>query len=124
MAVHPNSLKNLRPFKKGETGNPGGRPKEALDSFHGAFVHDMRKFFDKHKDELIMQGAEQSPLGMLKLMRDLFPKEFVHEVGKTSALDDMTYDELEQLKSDLAANVELYREHQQGAGEEESQGIH
>ena len=34
---HPNSIKNLKPYKKGETGNPGGRPikfakmKEALD---------------------------------------------------------------------------------------------
>lgn len=27
MAVHPNSLKNLRPFKKGNRANPGGRPK-------------------------------------------------------------------------------------------------
>jgi len=27
MAVHPNSLKNLKPFKKGHTANPGGRPK-------------------------------------------------------------------------------------------------
>jgi hypothetical protein len=25
---HPNSLKNLRPFKKGEHGNPHGRPKK------------------------------------------------------------------------------------------------
>ena len=23
---HPNSIKNLKPYKKGETGNPGGRP--------------------------------------------------------------------------------------------------
>lgn len=26
MPVHPNSLKNLRPFKPGESGNPAGRP--------------------------------------------------------------------------------------------------
>ena len=25
---HPSSLKNLRPFKKGESGNPGGRTKK------------------------------------------------------------------------------------------------
>ena len=24
---HPNSLKNLKPWKRGESGNPGGRPK-------------------------------------------------------------------------------------------------
>ena len=36
---HPNSIKNLKPYKKGETGNPGGRPtkyaklKKALDKW-------------------------------------------------------------------------------------------
>ena len=36
---HPNSIKNLKPYKKGETGNPGGRPikyakmKVALDKW-------------------------------------------------------------------------------------------
>ena len=25
---NPESLKNLKPFQKGESGNPGGRPKE------------------------------------------------------------------------------------------------
>jgi hypothetical protein len=29
MARHPNSLKNLRPFKAGKSGNPSGRAKEA-----------------------------------------------------------------------------------------------
>ena len=36
---HPNSIKNLKPYKKGESGNPGGRPikfakmKVALDKW-------------------------------------------------------------------------------------------
>lgn len=28
--VNPRSLKNLRPFKKGQSGNPGGRPKNLI----------------------------------------------------------------------------------------------
>ena len=28
---HPSSLKNLRPFKKGESGNPGGRTKKYVN---------------------------------------------------------------------------------------------
>ena len=28
--VNPRSLKNLRPFRKGQSGNPGGRPKNVI----------------------------------------------------------------------------------------------
>jgi len=29
---HPNSLKNLKPFKPGQSGNPGGKPKNSFST--------------------------------------------------------------------------------------------
>jgi hypothetical protein len=38
--LNPRSLKNLRPWSKGESGNPGGRPKQKpmLDALHEALM--------------------------------------------------------------------------------------
>jgi hypothetical protein len=46
MAVHPNSMKNLRPFKPGQSGNPAGKPKGT------ALTDRLRKIVEQNEGEV------------------------------------------------------------------------
>ena len=88
-------------FKPGQTGNPGGSTKGYRKTLQGDFLRSLAKDFNAHGAEAIRQAREDDPLGYVRTIAALMPKE-VELVRPLEALND---DELsaiaEQLRSAL-----------------------
>lgn len=99
--VNEKSLQNLRPFPKGVSGNPGGSTKGYRKTLQGDFLRSLAADFKDHGPEAIRQAREDDPLGYIRTIAALMPKE-VELVRPLEALSD---DELsaiaEQLRSAL-----------------------
>jgi len=72
---------NLRPFKKGQSGNPGGRPKTAklaelvrdyLDEKTGGKTHlrQVLEWLKKHKPEVLLYFAYGKPVAMVDMQTE------------------------------------------------------
>jgi hypothetical protein len=96
---NPQNLK--APFQPGQSGNPGGSTKGYRKTLQGDFLRSLAKDFSKHGAEAIRQAREDDPLGYVRTIAALMPKE-VELVRPLEALSD---DELsaiaEQLRSAL-----------------------
>lgn len=102
MANPRGNAKNLAPaFKPGQSGNPGGSTKGYRKTLQGDFLRTLAADFSKHGVAAIRQAREDDPLGYVRTIAALMPKE-VELVRPLEALND---DELsaiaEQLRSAL-----------------------
>ena len=68
-------LRNLKPFKKGQSGNPKGRPKGARNRLGTQFLEALEADFNKHGAEAIEQVRQKKPEVYIKVVADLLPKE-------------------------------------------------
>lgn len=84
------SLENLNPFTPGKSGNPGGKPAGARNRLQGAFVNALADDFDKHGKKAIEEAREKDPLGYVRAVASLMPK----QVEQTQPLEDLTDAEL------------------------------
>lgn len=95
---------NLKPWPKGVSGNPGGTAKGLRKTLQGDFLRALAGDFSKHGVEAIRQAREDDPLGYVRTIAALMPKE-VELVRPLEALND---DELsaiaEQLRSALGTS--------------------
>lgn len=84
------STEGLKPFKPGETGNPGGKPVGARNRLTAAFLNALAKDFDDHGAAAIKECRETKPEAYIKAIAALCPKEI--EVKRP--LEEMSADEL------------------------------
>lgn len=93
--LHPNSLKNLengRKWRKGKSGNPGGRPPLAITSL-------LREMLDKEAD-IIPRGASPSD----KTWRQLIAKAIL--IGCTKGNTSLIGELLDRLEGKISQPIE------------------
>jgi hypothetical protein len=102
-----NNADKIKPhaWVKGKSGNPGGKAVGARNRLQGKFLHALADDFEAHGRQAIANAREADPLGYVRCIASLMPKQF----EKSSPLEDLTDDELcagiEFLKSRLSISV-------------------
>ena len=79
-------------FKPGVSPNPGGRPIGARNRIQGDFLNALADDLERHGRKVIEKAREEDPLGYLRVIASLMPKEL--ETRKTP-FDDISDEELE-----------------------------
>lgn len=91
-------------FKPGESGNPGGKPKASRNRLQGAFLSALADDFDKDGKAAIVAAREKDPVGYIKAIASLMPK----QVEQSQPLDDLT-------DAELTAGIALLRSRLSGS---------
>jgi Family of unknown function (DUF5681) len=68
-------LRNLKPFKPGQSGNPKGRPKGARNRLGTQVLEALEADFNQHGPQAIAQVREKKPEVYMRVVADLLPKE-------------------------------------------------
>ncbi len=68
-------LRNLRPFKPGQSGNPKGRPKGAGNRLGTQFLEALETDFNQFGSKAIALVREKKPEVYMRVVADLLPKE-------------------------------------------------
>jgi hypothetical protein len=102
---------NLRaPWRKGETGNPRGRPTASRDRLGEAFIRDLVAHYEQHGVDAIHRIWAQDPAAYLALVARLVPKDFRGaDDGARSILERFGLAELAELRKQLEEAVAAAR---------------
>lgn len=99
--------KEATQFKPGHSGNPGGKAKHTRNFLQVAFLKALAEDFEAHGPQAIVDAREQDPMGYVKTIAALMPK----QVEQSQPLDDLT-------DAELVAGIALLRSRLTGgAGE-------
>lgn len=91
--------KNLIPAQKGGPSlNPGGRPVGSRNRLQGSFMSALASDFDKWGRGAIEKARRNDPMGYIKCIASLMPKQF----EQTTPLEDLT-------DAELTAGIALLR---------------
>lgn len=108
---------NLKPWPKGVSGNPAGRPKGSRHKLTEAFLEALSDDFEANGETAISEAREKDPVAYIKTIASLCPREL--EVKRP--IEDMTDEELagaiDALRSFIAGSES---QDQDGAGGEDS----
>lgn len=96
-------------FVPGQSGNPGGKAKGARNRLTGAFLNALAEDFDAHGKRAIERAREEDPVGYMKVIGALLPK----QVEQTQPLEDLT-------DAELVAGIALLRSRLAGGAREGS----
>jgi hypothetical protein len=107
MANRNPQLKNLRPFAKGESGNPSGKPVGSRNRIQGEFLKALAEDFAEHGREAIIQCRITKPDAYIKVVATLIPKSL--EIKRP--LEGLTDEELEAFVLLLRAELQAETAH-------------
>src|SRR4051812_164424 len=84
------SIANLRPYKPGQSGNPGGKAVGTRNKVQTAFLNALCEDFEVNGMGAIIAARVTDPVGYVKIVAGLLPK----QVEETKPLDDLNDAEL------------------------------
>jgi len=96
-----NSMRG-RPFAKGTSGNPAGRPAGSRNKICEMFLEDLSADWERHGAEAIAECRRTDVATYVRLAASLIPKEFGVRVS-TNPLSELTDEQL----AALAATIEV-----------------
>lgn len=73
--------KEVSQFKKGESGNPSGRPKGSKNRLSEDFLFELRSVFQETGREAIQRMCDEHPAEFIRCIANLVPKELLVEVA-------------------------------------------
>jgi Family of unknown function (DUF5681) len=87
--------KQLKPWKKSQSGNPAGRPKGARNKLSETFLQALADDFDSHGKDVIEKVRADRPHDYLKVIAAVLPKRMeIEDAAPTRRASDLTDDEL------------------------------
>src|SRR5262245_19429828 len=103
-------LRNLRPFKPGQSGNPNGRPKGARNRLGTQFLEALEADFIKFGTQAIDVVREKKPETYMRVVADLLPKEANINVDASEAFVELWRRISDDLGDDLADRMDAEQE--------------
>ena len=68
-------------WKKGQSGNPGGRSK-ARQELGDAFIRVLRSDWEEHGAATVISMREKDPVAYVRVVAAMLPEQVEHEVGE------------------------------------------
>ena len=97
--IAPQAPVRGRPFQKGQSGNPKGRPKGSRNRLTDSVLKKIAADFATHGDEVLERVRKEEPALYLKFVISLLPRELImqfeqHRTSEAGSLDDYEVFEL------------------------------
>ena len=103
-------LRNLKPFKPGQSGNPKGRPKGARNRLGTQFLEALEADFNRFGPQAIVLMRERKPDIYIRVVAGLLPKEANINVEANEAFVELWRRISDGLGDELANSLDAEQE--------------